>query len=79
MPLRRGLSLWRQIYGDLRPGTSDNPGWPGQAYPGCHGSTIRSRGRPGIRSCPAAIERGFYLSAIAWFAVFAAACAANVR
>jgi hypothetical protein len=26
-----------------------------------------------------AIERGFYLSAIAWFAVFAFACAAGIR
>jgi hypothetical protein len=30
---------------------------------------------PAVRARYGAIERGFYLSAIAWFAVFAVACA----
>lgn len=34
---------------------------------------------PALRARSGAIERGFYLSAIGWFAVFAAACAAGVR
>jgi hypothetical protein len=34
---------------------------------------------PGVRARFGAIERGFYLSAIAWFAVFASACAASIR
>jgi Protein of unknown function (DUF998) len=34
---------------------------------------------PAVRARFGAIERGFYLAAIAWFAVFAFACAANVR
>jgi hypothetical protein len=38
-----------------------------------------SRGLPGVRARFGAIERGFYLSAIAWFAVFASACAASIR
>jgi Protein of unknown function (DUF998) len=38
-----------------------------------------ARALPGVRARFGAIERGFYLSAIAWFAVFASACAANVR
>jgi hypothetical protein len=33
--------------------------------------------RPAVRARFGAIERGFYLSAIAWFAVFAAACAVS--
>ncbi len=38
-----------------------------------------SRGVPAVRARFGAIERGFYLSAIAWFAVFAFACAAGIR
>jgi uncharacterized protein DUF998 len=38
-----------------------------------------SRSFPVVRARFGAIERGFYLSAIAWFAVFAAACAVNAR
>jgi len=34
---------------------------------------------PPLRARSGAIERGFYLFAIAWSAVFAAACAASVR
>ena len=34
---------------------------------------------PALRARSGAIERGFYLFAIAWSAVFAAACAAGVR
>jgi Protein of unknown function (DUF998) len=34
---------------------------------------------PALRERSGAIERGFYLSAITWFAVFASACAAGVR
>jgi hypothetical protein len=38
-----------------------------------------ARSLPAVRARFGAIERGFYLSAITWFAVFAYACAANVR
>jgi hypothetical protein len=34
---------------------------------------------PALRARSGAIERGFYLLAIAWSAVFAAACAASIR
>jgi hypothetical protein len=37
-----------------------------------------ARALPAVRARFGAIERGFYLSAIAWFAVFAYACAAQV-
>ena len=36
-------------------------------------------GLPAVRARFGAIERGFYLWAIAWFAVFAAACATGTR
>ncbi|MGH2888163.1 MAG: DUF998 domain-containing protein [Solirubrobacteraceae bacterium] len=36
-----------------------------------------SRSLPSVRARFGAVERGFYLCAIAWFAVFAAACAAG--
>jgi hypothetical protein len=35
---------------------------------------IVSRSHPALRARFGAIERGFYVSAIAWFAVFAVAC-----
>jgi hypothetical protein len=38
-----------------------------------------ARSFPAVRARFGAIERGFYLSAIAWFAVFAAACAVSAR
>jgi hypothetical protein len=38
-----------------------------------------ARALPAVRARFGAIERGFYLSAITWFAVFAYACAANAR
>jgi hypothetical protein len=38
-----------------------------------------SRGLPEVRARFGAIERGFYLSAIAWFALFAAACAVGLH
>jgi hypothetical protein len=38
-----------------------------------------ARSSPAVRARFGAIERGFYVSAIAWFAVFAFACAANAR
>jgi hypothetical protein len=37
-----------------------------------------ARAFPAIRARFGAIERGFYLSAIAWFAVFAVACATSL-
>ena len=38
---------------------------------------LLARSYPGLRARFGAIERGFYVSAIAWFAVFAVACAAG--
>jgi len=38
-----------------------------------------ARGLPAVRARFGAIERGFYLLAIAWFAVFAVACATGSR
>jgi hypothetical protein len=38
-----------------------------------------ARALSAVRARFRAIERGFYLSAITWFAVFAYACAANAR
>jgi hypothetical protein len=38
------------------------------------GGVIVSRSYPALRVRFGAIERGFYVSAIAWFAVFAGAC-----
>lgn len=40
---------------------------------------VLARSAPAVRARFGAIERGFYLAAIAWFAVFAFACAANIR
>ncbi len=45
----------------------------------CLVATLLSRSAPLLRERFGAIERGFYLSAIAWFAVFASACAATSR
>jgi hypothetical protein len=42
-------------------------------------SFMLARGLPAVRARFGAVERGFYLSAIAWFTVFAFACALNVR
>lgn len=42
-------------------------------------SFLLARGLPAVRARFGAVERGFYLSAIAWCAVFASACALNVR
>jgi hypothetical protein len=38
-----------------------------------------ARSYPAVRANFGVIERGFYLSAISWFAVFAVACVANGR
>ena len=38
-----------------------------------------SRGIPALRTRSGAIERGFYVFAIAWTALFAFACAANIH
>ena len=38
-----------------------------------------ARSSPGVRARFGLIERGFYVSAIAWFAVFGVACTFNVR
>jgi hypothetical protein len=46
----------------------------GVAMAVCLAGVIVSRSYPALRARFGAIERGFYVSAIAWFAVFAAAC-----
>ena len=51
----------------------------GWAMVACLLGILLARSSPSLRARFGAIERGFYLSAIAWFAVFAVACAANVR
>lgn len=38
-----------------------------------------ARSNPAVRARFGAVERGFYVSAIAWFAVFSVACAGNPR
>ena len=51
----------------------------GVAMGTCLTAMAFTRSHPVLRTRFGAIERGFYLSAIAWFAVFAAACATNTR
>ena len=40
---------------------------------------VLARGVPAVRARFGAVERGFYLAAIAWFAVIAVACATGAR
>jgi hypothetical protein len=49
----------------------------GCAMVACLVAMLLTRSLPALRERFGAIERGFYLSAIAWFAVFAFACAAS--
>lgn len=49
----------------------------GWAMLACLLAMALSRSLPMVRARFGAVERGFYLCAIAWFAVFAAACAAG--
>jgi hypothetical protein len=49
----------------------------GFAMAACLAGMLLARSLPSARARFGAIERGFYLSAIAWFAVFAAACAVS--
>jgi hypothetical protein len=51
----------------------------GLAMTACLIGMILARSIPAVRARFGAIERGFYVFAIAWFAVFAAACAAAAR
>jgi len=51
----------------------------GAAMVACLSGLVLARSSPAVRARFGAIERGFYVSAIAWFAVFAAACATNAR
>jgi uncharacterized protein DUF998 len=51
----------------------------GYAMAGCLLIFGWSRGIPALRMRFGAIERGFYVSAIAWTALFAFACAANLH
>jgi hypothetical protein len=51
----------------------------GCAMTACLVTMVFARGLPAVQARFGAIERGFYLSAIAWFAVFAAACATGAR
>jgi len=51
----------------------------GCAMVACLAGMALGRSVPALRARFGAIERGFYLSAIAWFAVFAVACAAGSR
>jgi hypothetical protein len=51
----------------------------GWAMVACLLGMLLARSFPAVRARFGSIERGFYLSAIAWFAVFASACAVNTR
>ncbi|MGO9962772.1 MAG: DUF998 domain-containing protein [Acidimicrobiales bacterium] len=51
----------------------------GWAMVACLLGILFARSFPSLRARFGAIERGFYVSAIAWFAVFASACAANTH
>ena len=51
----------------------------GCAMTACLIAPAFARWRPAARARFGAIERGFYLSAIAWFAVFAVACVTASR
>jgi len=51
----------------------------GWAMVACLLGILLARSFPSLRARFGAIERGFYISAIAWFAVFASACAANTH
>ena len=51
----------------------------GGAMTACLVAMAFARGLPAVRARFGAIERGFYLLAIAWFAVFAVACTTGSR
>jgi hypothetical protein len=51
----------------------------GSTMAACLLAMALARAFPAVRARFGAIERGFYLAAIAWFAVFAAACATTTR
>jgi hypothetical protein len=51
----------------------------GCTFTACLAVMAFARGVPVVWARFGAIELGFYLSAIAWFAVFAAACATSSR
>jgi hypothetical protein len=51
----------------------------GWAMTACLLGLALARSFPAIRARFGLVERGFYLSAISWFALFAVACAANLR
>jgi hypothetical protein len=55
---------------------SSGLGW---AMVACLLGILLARSFPSLRARFGAIERGFYVSAIAWFAVFATACATNTH
>ncbi len=74
--LRLGAALshgarWRS----LAP-VSSALGW---AMVACLLGILLARSFPSLRARFGAIERGFYIAALAWFAVFATACAANTH
>ena len=51
----------------------------GWAMVACLLGILLARSFPSLRARFGAIERGFYIAALTWFAVFATACAANVH
>lgn len=51
----------------------------GYAMAACLLAMALGRSSPGLRARFGLVERGFYVSAIAWFGVFGVACALNAR